>query len=122
MYSLSSASVILEPLPLTMKGGVPPTDLKARTGLSTPPGRYFWASLKSFSELVKVFMQHSFIRIDRNKTPEAFVFVHLNVYTEFFFDVDFRRRKTTLYTPAMTAPDGIIKLCFASGRSLWRGR
>src|SRR5579884_1478989 len=38
MYSLPSASHTLEPLPRTMYGGSPPTDLNALTGESTPPG------------------------------------------------------------------------------------
>src|SRR5579864_1004833 len=38
MYSLPSASQMREPLPRTMYGGSPPTDLNARTGESTPPG------------------------------------------------------------------------------------
>jgi hypothetical protein len=38
-----------------MKMGVPPTDLKARTGLSTPPGRISEARSKSFL-LVFVFI------------------------------------------------------------------
>src|SRR5579864_5211773 len=38
MYSLPSASHMREPLPRTIYGGSPPTDLNARTGESTPPG------------------------------------------------------------------------------------
>src|SRR5579864_2599022 len=38
MYSFSSASQMCDPFPRTMKGGSPPTDLKARTGEFTPPG------------------------------------------------------------------------------------
>ena len=48
-----SAWKILEPWPVTIKGGVPPTALKARTGLLTPPGRYRWASSKSSRERLK---------------------------------------------------------------------
>jgi hypothetical protein len=33
-----------------MKSGVAPTDLNARTGLSTPPGRMRHAEVKSFSD------------------------------------------------------------------------
>ena len=33
-----------------MKGGVTPTARKARTGLSTPPGRKRWASANSYRE------------------------------------------------------------------------
>src|SRR5215831_11469859 len=38
MYSFSSASQKCEPLPRTINGGSPPTDLNARTGEFTPPG------------------------------------------------------------------------------------
>src|SRR4029450_8071748 len=38
------------PPPRSMNNGVAPTDLKARTGLSTPPGRIREAAAKSFSE------------------------------------------------------------------------
>jgi hypothetical protein len=38
------------PLARAMKSGVPPTDLNARTGLSTPPGRMRDAAAKSRSE------------------------------------------------------------------------
>ena len=34
-----------------MKSGSPPTALKARTGLSTPPGRIFCARAKSFADV-----------------------------------------------------------------------
>jgi len=34
-----------------MKSGVPPTDLNARTGLSTPPGRMRDAAANSFSDV-----------------------------------------------------------------------
>ena len=37
-YSLPSVSRICGPWPLAMKGGVPPTAPKERTGLLTPPG------------------------------------------------------------------------------------
>ena len=37
-----------EPLPFSMNSGVPPTDLKALTGLLTPPGKYFLAVLSGF--------------------------------------------------------------------------
>ena len=39
-----------------MKSGAPPTDLKARTGLSTPPGRIALARAKSFWEVTGFFM------------------------------------------------------------------
>src|SRR5262252_8516857 len=38
MYSFSSASHTCDPLPRTINGGSPPTDLNARTGEFTPPG------------------------------------------------------------------------------------
>src|SRR5579863_8151377 len=38
MYPFSSASQMCDPLPRTMNGGSPPTDLNARTGEFTPPG------------------------------------------------------------------------------------
>jgi hypothetical protein len=38
-----------EPRPRAMKRGVPPTPLKARTGLFTPPGKSSFAFAKSFS-------------------------------------------------------------------------
>src|SRR5262249_25315105 len=43
MYSRESASVIVAPLALLMKRGVPPTPRNARTGLLTPPGITFLA-------------------------------------------------------------------------------
>ena len=39
-----------------MKRGVPPTDLNARTGLSTPPGRIATACSKSFRDFVVRFI------------------------------------------------------------------
>jgi hypothetical protein len=36
------------PAPLVMNSGEPPTAWKARTGLSTPPGRIWLARAKSF--------------------------------------------------------------------------
>ena len=39
----------------SVKTGLPLTDLNARTGEFTPPGIYFFASLKSFS-FVEMFM------------------------------------------------------------------
>src|SRR5882724_9658990 len=41
MYSRPSASQIRLPAPRSMKGGVPPTARKARTGEFTPPGMIF---------------------------------------------------------------------------------
>src|SRR4051812_15739579 len=56
MYSLSSASHMREPLPRTMYGGSPPTDLKARTGESTPPGITREARACSSCDLVRGFI------------------------------------------------------------------
>jgi hypothetical protein len=39
-----------EPDALRINGGVPPTALNARTGLSTPPGMIFCARAKSFAD------------------------------------------------------------------------
>src|SRR5882724_5768833 len=56
MYSLPSASQIREPLPRTMYGGSPPTDLNARTGESTPPGITREARACSSCDLVRGFI------------------------------------------------------------------
>src|SRR4029450_3471852 len=45
------------PRPRSMNSGDAPTDLKARTGLSTPPGRMSTARAKSFDERV-VFIEN----------------------------------------------------------------
>jgi hypothetical protein len=50
MYLRPSASWMWAPRPFSTKIGVPPTDLNARTGLFTPPGRMRVAAAKSFSE------------------------------------------------------------------------
>src|SRR5258707_15156887 len=55
MNRLPSTSSIVAPEPRVTKSGVPPTDLNARTGLSTPPGRMREARVKSV-RLVEVFM------------------------------------------------------------------
>src|SRR6187431_1148640 len=49
MYERPSASVMRDPEAPRMKSGVPPTALKARTGLSTPPGMTVWARANSFA-------------------------------------------------------------------------
>ena len=46
MYSLPSTSVSARALAGGDDDGSPPTPRKARTGLLTPPGRYFCASAK----------------------------------------------------------------------------
>jgi hypothetical protein len=56
MYSLPSASQMRQPLPRTMYGGSPPTDLKARTGESTPPGITRDARACSSWDLVRGFI------------------------------------------------------------------
>ena len=45
--SLPSASHSLQPSPLSINMGVPPTDLNARTGEFTPPGNKVFAFSKS---------------------------------------------------------------------------
>src|SRR6059036_3468133 len=52
MYSLPSASQTRAPFARAKKRGWPPTALKARTGLLTPPGMTFCARSKSRWERV----------------------------------------------------------------------
>src|SRR2546422_11203816 len=52
MYSLPSASQTRAPFARAKKRGWPPTALKARTGLLTPPGMTFCARSKSCWERV----------------------------------------------------------------------
>src|SRR4051812_8498688 len=47
MYLLPSTSTSVAPDARAMKSGDPPTDLNARTGLSTPPGSRYCARAKS---------------------------------------------------------------------------
>src|SRR5215831_4350747 len=56
MYLLPSISTSVAPEARAMKSGEPPTDLNARTGLSTPPGSSCCAREKSFCDRV-VFME-----------------------------------------------------------------
>src|SRR5256885_9221868 len=56
MYLLPSTSTSVAPDARVMNSGDPPTDLNARTGLSTPPGRSCCARKKSFCDRV-VFME-----------------------------------------------------------------
>src|SRR5512143_2137159 len=64
------------PSALRMNSGSAPTDLQARTGLLTPPGITFWASLKSWEDFVAAFMgvvlsiRHRLI-FSRRKIPEG---------------------------------------------------
>src|SRR5262245_47116717 len=51
MKVLPSTSVSRAPEARLMKSGAAPTDLKARTGLSTPPGRIRCARAKSAADL-----------------------------------------------------------------------
>jgi hypothetical protein len=51
MYVLPSASRMRAPLARSMNTGVAPTDLNARTGLFTPPGRIRDDATKSFSDV-----------------------------------------------------------------------
>jgi hypothetical protein len=53
---LPSTSVNLAPAARVMNSGAPPTDVKARTGLSTPPGRMELARAKSFRDVTGFFM------------------------------------------------------------------
>jgi hypothetical protein len=53
MYVLPSTSVSRAPFAERMNSGSPPTAVKARTGLSTPPGRIFWARVNSFEDAVE---------------------------------------------------------------------
>src|SRR5215472_17186602 len=59
MYLLPSTSTSVAPDARAMKSGEPPTDLNARTGLSTPPGSSCCAREKSFCDRV-VFMETTF--------------------------------------------------------------
>src|SRR5580765_840480 len=52
MYSLPSTSISVAPDARSMNRGEPPTDLNARTGLSTPPGSSCVARANSFCDLV----------------------------------------------------------------------
>src|SRR2546428_13622434 len=52
MNVLPSMSVSRAPDARLMKSGAAPTDLKARTGLSTPPGRICCARAKRVEDLV----------------------------------------------------------------------
>src|SRR6185312_8059109 len=51
MYLLPSMSTSVAPDARLMKTGEPPTDVKARTGLSTPPGSSCCARANSFFDL-----------------------------------------------------------------------
>src|SRR5208283_6249624 len=53
MYSFPSTSQMCAPLARFTKNGCPPTARNARTGELTPPGMYFNASAKSFSDLAR---------------------------------------------------------------------
>src|SRR5947209_3780832 len=65
MYSFSSASHTRAPLPRTMYGGSPLTDLNARTGESTPPG---------ITRQARACSSWDFFR--------CFIFCHLNIPQE----------------------------------------
>src|SRR6202007_2320996 len=66
MYSFPSTSQICEPLPRSMKRGVPPTERNARTGEFTPPGMTFWARSNSAS-LVDTARDSDFGRVVRQR-------------------------------------------------------
>ena len=53
-YSLPSTSVRYGPRAPAMNRGVPPTEPKARTGESTPPGMTAWAAAKAAALVVRV--------------------------------------------------------------------
>jgi hypothetical protein len=57
MNVLPSTSSSVAPEARRMNSGAPPTDVKARTGLSTPPGRIWLARAKSFLEVVGFFIR-----------------------------------------------------------------
>src|SRR5436190_18073594 len=65
MKVLPSTSVRRAPLARLMKRGDAPTDLKARTGLSTPPGRILIADANNLAE------RFVFISRFAAKTPTA---------------------------------------------------
>ena len=50
MYLFPSSSHINAPLAFLINGGVPPTDLKARTGELTPPGIKLFAFWNNFTD------------------------------------------------------------------------
>lgn len=50
MYLLPSTSYAYAPFTRSKTMGLPPTDLNARTGEFTPPGRRFFASVKIWLE------------------------------------------------------------------------
>src|SRR5215813_6617749 len=65
MYFLPSTSTSVAPEARAMKRGEPPTDLNARTGLSTPPGSNCCAREKSFCDRVVFMDRHCAVRSHR---------------------------------------------------------
>src|SRR5437763_14962494 len=70
MKRLPSTSSIYAPDARRMKSGEAPTDLNARTGLSTPPGRMLSARVKRREDRV-VFMREAFSRASMARAGEA---------------------------------------------------
>src|SRR5689334_24945752 len=68
MYSFPSTSTSVEPDALAIKRGEPPTDLNARTGLSTPPGNSCCARENRRSDRF-VFTQDILSRVDTARSP-----------------------------------------------------
>src|SRR5262249_24572892 len=67
MYLLPSRSTSVAPEARAMNRGEPPTDLNARTGLSTPPGNSCCVREKTFCDRV-VFMERTFYSSDSQST------------------------------------------------------
>src|SRR5947199_294217 len=70
MKRLPSTSSMYAPDARRMKSGEAPTDLNARTGLSTPPGRMLSARVKRREDRV-VFMREAFSRASMARAGEA---------------------------------------------------
>ena len=75
MYLLPSSSQIYAPLAFLINGGVPPTDLKARTGELTPPGISVFAFWNNFSDFSNAFLLR--LKIKKWKFVNCFYFYYL---------------------------------------------
>ena len=72
MYSCPSASMTFAPAASRMKRGIPPTDRKARTGLLTPPGMSFCASVnRLFMSMLKILHADFFEFLDAPEDLEV---------------------------------------------------
>src|SRR5271169_6251489 len=98
MYSLPSTSRRCAPAARLTKNGWPPTARNARTGELTPPGIYFNASVKSFSDsartklsLQKSFRQRAFFRADDR--PRADIVPRKPAVAGFQNELDVARRR-----------------------------